>query len=253
MKNDFLNFALDAVWQAGRITLSHFQTGVPVERKADNSPLTIADQQAEQLLRRLIAEHWPEHGIIGEEYGRSPTNSPYTWVIDPIDGTKSFISGVPFYANLLALLEGDEAILGISNFPALNEMIYGLKGGGAFFNGRPARVSAVAKLEDARLLTSELNYFRPTGKQAAWERLCQATYFQRTWGDAYGYALVATGRAEIMVDAGMYLWDCAPWQVILEEAGGTFTDWQGQATIHGGNSIATNGHLFEPVMSLVKG
>jgi fructose-1,6-bisphosphatase/inositol monophosphatase family enzyme len=102
-------------------------------------------------------------------------------------------------------------------------------------------------------LTSELNYFEPTGKQAAWEKLCQATYIQRTWGDAYGYALVATGRAEIMIDAAMYLWDCAPWQVILEEAGGTFTDWQGRATIHGGNSIATNGHLFEPVMALVKG
>jgi histidinol phosphatase-like enzyme (inositol monophosphatase family) len=252
MNADFLNFALDAAWQAGRFTLGHFQTGVGVERKADNSPLTIADQQAEQLLRRMIQEQWPEHGIIGEEYGRSTTDSPYTWVIDPIDGTKSFICGVPFYANLLALLEGEEAILGVAYFPALNEMVYGVKGGGAFFNGRRARVSAVDKLADAVLLSSELNYFEPAGKQAGWQQLCGATYMQRTWGDAYGYAMVATGRAEVMVDASMKLWDCAPWRVILEEAGGTFTDWQGKATIHGGESIATNGRLLEQVMQLVR-
>jgi histidinol phosphatase-like enzyme (inositol monophosphatase family) len=252
MNADFLNFALDAAWQAGRFTLGHFQTGVGVERKADNSPLTIADQQAEQLLRRLIQERWPEHGIIGEEYGRSTTDSPYTWVIDPIDGTKSFICGVPFYANLLALLEGEEAILGVAYFPALNEMVYGVKGGGAFFNGRRARVSAVDKLADAVLLSSELNYFESAGKQEGWQQLCGATYMQRTWGDAYGYAMVATGRAEVMVDASMKLWDCAPWRVILEEAGGTFTDWQGKATIHGGESIATNGRLLEQVMQLVR-
>lgn len=253
MKDEFLSFALDAVWQAGRITLGYFQTGVRVKRKADNSPLTIADQQAEQSLRRLIQARWPDHGILGEEYGRSDTDSPYTWIIDPIDGTKSFISGVPLYATLLALLAGEEAILGIAHFPALNETVYAVKGGGAFYNGRRAQVSAVTKLEDAVLLSSELNYFEPAGKQAAWQRLCQATYIQRTWGDAYGYALVATGRAEIMVDADMKLWDCAPWRVILEEAGGSFTDWRGQATIHGGDSIATNGRLFEQVMTLVKG
>ena len=251
--DEFLDFALEAVWQAGRITLGHFQTGVRVEQKADNSPLTIADQQAEQLLRRLIGERWPEHGILGEEYGRSTNDSPYTWVIDPIDGTKSFISGVPLYASLLALLEGDQAILGIAHFPALNETVYAVKGGGAFWNGRRAHVSDVAKLADATLLSSELNYFEPMGKQEAWQRLCNTTYIQRTWGDAYGYALVATGRAEIMVDATMHVWDCAPWQVILEEAGGTFTDWRGQATIHGGDSIATNGRLFAQVMALVKG
>ena len=174
-------------------------------------------------------------------------------MIDPIDGTKSFISGVPLYANLLALLDGDEAILGIAHFPALNETVYGVKGGGAFWNGRRAQVSQVDKLEDAVLLSSELTYFEPVGKEAAWQRLLAATYIQRTWGDAYGYALVATGRAEIMVDATMHVWDCAPWQVILEEAGGTFTDWQGTATIHGGNSVATNGRLLAQVMALIEG
>ncbi|MCB8944149.1 MAG: histidinol-phosphatase [Ardenticatenaceae bacterium] len=247
----FLEFALEAIWQAGRVTLGYFQTGVGVERKADNSPLTIADRQAEELLRRLIGERWPEHGILGEEYGRSATDSRYTWVIDPIDGTKSFISGVPLYANLLALLDGDEAVVGVSHFPALNETVYAVKGGGAYWNGRRAHVSKVEKLADAVVLSSELNYFKEVGKAEGWQRLLDATYIQRTWGDAYGYALVATGRAEVMADATMNLWDCAPWQVILEEAGGTFTDWRGVATIHGGDSVATNGRLFQQVMGLI--
>jgi histidinol phosphatase-like enzyme (inositol monophosphatase family) len=250
--NDFLEFALDAIWQAGRLTLGYFQTGVGVERKADNSPLTIADKQAEQLLRRLIGERWPEHGILGEEFGQATTESRYTWVIDPIDGTKSFISGVPLYANLLALLDGEEAIVGVAHFPALNETVYAAKGGGAFWNGRRAHVSSVEKLADAVVLSSELNYFKEVGKDAGWQRLLEATYIQRTWGDAYGYALVATGRAEVMADATMKLWDSAPWQVILEEAGGTFTDWRGVATIHGGDSVATNGRLYEPVMALIQ-
>ena len=250
--NAFLEFALEAIWQAGQLTLGYFQTGVGVERKADNSPLTIADKQAEELLRRLIQERWPDHGILGEEYGRSPTRARYTWVIDPIDGTKSFICGVPLYANLLALLDGDEAIVGVSHFPALHETVYAAKGEGAFWNGRRAHVSEVEKLEDAVVLSSELNYFKEVGKAENWQRLLDATYIQRTWGDAYGYALVATGRAEVMADVTMNLWDCAPWQVILEEAGGTFTDWRGVATIHGGDSVATNGRLYKQVMELIQ-
>lgn len=249
--HDFLSFALDAAWQAGRLTLGYFQTGIKAERKADNTPLTVADQQAEQKLRALITARYPDHAIVGEEYGRSETPSRYTWVLDPIDGTKSFVSGVPLYANLLALLDGDEAILGIINLPALNEMVYAVKGGGCFWNGRRCHVSQAQTLKEAVLLTSGLNYFGP--KQAAWERLLAATYIQRTWGDAYGYALVATGRADIMVDPAMYLWDAAPMQVILEEAGGTLTDWQGQATIHNQETIATNGALLDQVLAAVQG
>lgn len=245
-----LDFALNAAWQAGRVTLRYFQTGVAVQKKADNTPLTIADQEAEQTLRRLIGDAFPEHGIIGEEYGRSPAkNSPYTWVLDPIDGTKSFVSGVPLYANLLALLDGQRALLGVINFPALDETIYAVRGGGCYWNGRRAHVSTTEKLSDAVLLTSGLNYFKQ--RQAAWDRLLRASYIQRTWGDAYGYALVATGRADVMVDPAMALWDAAPLQVIMEEAGGTFTDWQGSATIHNEESIATNGRLFDQVMALL--
>lgn len=245
-----LEFALDAAWQAGRVTLGYFQTGVSVEKKADNTPLTIADREAEQTLRRLIGEAFPAHGIVGEEFGRSPAkDSPYTWILDPIDGTKSFVCGVPLYANLVALLDGERALLGVINFPALNETVYAVRGGGCYWNGRRAHVSTTDQLADAVLLTSGLNYFGP--KQAAWERLLRASYIQRTWGDAYGYALIATGRADVMVDPAMALWDAAPLQVIMEEAGGTFTDWQGSATIHNEESVATNGRLFDQVLALI--
>jgi len=245
-----LEFALDAVWQVGRITLGHFQTELQAQRKADNTPVTIADQQAEQRLRQLIIHYWPDHGILGEEYGQSPSSSPFTWIIDPIDGTKSFVSGVPLYSNLLALTDGEKALIGVAHFPALGETIYAVRDEGCFWNGRRAHVSNVDQLSDAVLLTSALNYFGD--KTAAWERLVNRTYTQRTWGDAYGYFLVATGRAELMVDPAMYIWDSAPFQVIMEEAGGTFTDWQGNPTIHANESLATNGTLFEQVMDIVK-
>jgi len=247
---NLLEFALDAAWQAGRITLAHFQTGVKTNRKSDNTPVTVADQQAEQKIRQLISEYWPDHGIIGEEYGQSSSKSSFTWIIDPIDGTKSFVSGVPLYSTLMALTDGAKALIGIAHFPALGETIYAVRGGGCFWDGRRAHVSKVDNLSDAVILTSGLNYFG--NKTAAWQRLVDNTYTQRTWGDAYGYFLVATGRAEIMLDPAMHIWDSAPFQVILEEAGGTFTDWLGNPTIHAYESVATNRVLFEQVMSVIR-
>ena len=248
--NELLAFALDVAWQAGRVTLGHFQTLLDVEKKSDNTPLTIADKQAEQTMRRLIQDRFPDHGIVGEEFGETETDSPYRWILDPIDGTKSFVAGVPLYANLVALMDGEKALIGIINLPALNETIYAVRGGGCFWNGRSAHVSQVSELKEAVVLTSGLHYFKE--KQAAWDRLLKASYIQRTWGDAYGYALVATGRADIMADPAMYLWDSAPLQVIMEEAGGTFTDWQGNPTIYNDESVATNGRLFKQVMEIIR-
>jgi histidinol-phosphatase len=244
-----IDFALDAAWQAGRITLGHFQNQVSAERKSDNTPVTIADRQAEQKLRELIGKYWPDHGLLGEEFGQQPGASGYRWLIDPIDGTKSFVHGVPIYANLLALTKDDTPILGVAHFPALNETVYAYKGLGCFWNGRRAHVSTVDTLADAVLLTSDLNTMAE--RQPIWQRLVDATYIQRTWGDSYGYCLVATGRAEIMLDPIMALWDSGPFQTIMEEAGGTFTDWQGEATIYKPESLATNGLLFEQVRALI--
>lgn len=246
----FLDFALDAMWQAGRLTLGYFQTGVAVERKSDNSPVTIADKSAEELLRKLISQRYPDHGIIGEEYGEQAGSSGLTWIVDPIDGTKSFTCGVPLYGSLLALVEDGVPLVGVANFPAMNETVYAARGLGTYWNGRRARVSSVNKLSDAVLLASEIGNYG--AKDAAFQKLVSSTYIQRTWGDSYGYLLVATGRAEIMLDSKMAIWDCAPFPVIFEEAGGTFTDWQGNNTITGGESIATNGVLFEQVMAITK-
>jgi histidinol phosphatase-like enzyme (inositol monophosphatase family) len=248
----YLDFALDAAWQAGRITLGYFQSGITAERKADNSPVTLADKQSEQKLRELVTRSWPDHGIIGEEFGQQASQSGLTWTVDPIDGTKSFVQGVPIYAVLMALTDGKRPLVGVAHFPALNETVYATQGGGCYWNGRRCHVSKVDTLKDAVLVSSEIGVYGEYGKQNAWERLIKATYIQRTWGDAYGYTLVATGRAEVMVDPWMAIWDCGPLQVILEEAGGTFTDWKGTPTIYAGEAIATNGILFDEVMKLVR-
>ena len=249
--DQLLQFALDAASQAGKLTLGYFQTGVAVERKADSSPITVADREAEKTLRELVARYYPDHGIVGEELGRSEGKSQYTWVFDPIDGTKSFVAGVPLYANLVALLDGERAVLGVLNFPALDEMVWAAKDRGCFWNGRRAQVSSVNRLDDAVLLASGLDLFGK--KQAAWDRLVDATYIQRTWGDAYGYALVATGRAEVMVDPVMEIWDAAPLQIVLEEAGGHLTDWKGEPTVHHRETIATNAALHDVVLRTVRG
>jgi len=251
--SDLLDFALDAAWQAGRITLGYFQNGVTAEHKSDNSPVTIADKTAEKRLRELIQQYWPDHGIIGEEFGDQAGSSGLTWTVDPIDGTKSFVQGVPIYSNLIALADDKGPLVGVANFPALNETVYATRGGGCFWNGRRTHVTDTKELKDAVLLSSEIDYSKFANRATPWNQLVQSTYIQRTWGDSYGYALVATGRADIMIDPWMAIWDCGPLQVILEEAGGTFTDWKGTATIYNGEAFATNGHLYDTVLNIVKG
>lgn len=248
-----LEFATQAAWQAGRVTLAHFQTGVVAERKGDNSPVTVADRAAEHTLRELIATTYPDHAILGEEFGGEADDARPTWIIDPIDGTKSFVAGVPLYAVLLALVIDRRPQVGVMHFPGLNETISAGRGMGCYWNGRRARVSGVDQLKDATLLFSDLPTFAQAGYEAAWQRLIAATYIQRTWGDSYGYALVATGRAEIMLDPIMQVWDCGPLQVIMEEAGGRFADFLGTPTIFGGSAIATNTALFDDVMAIVRG
>jgi histidinol phosphatase-like enzyme (inositol monophosphatase family) len=247
-----LAFALDAAFSAGRLTLGMFQRGIAVERKGDDSPVTAADRGAEEYLRTTISARYPSDGIIGEEYGTQPGGSGLTWIIDPIDGTKSFTRGVPIYGCLLALVdEAMQPLVGVAHFPGLNETVYARKGGGAFWNGRTARVSSVDRLSDAVALCSDFNTWGE--RKAAWERVVSATYFQRTWGDSYGYALVATGRAEMMIDPWMAIWDCGPFALILPEAGGTFTDWKGVTRIDGAEAFATNGALYEQVYALLHG
>jgi len=250
-----LEVALEACWRAGKITLEYFQTGVPVELKSDHTPVTIADRRAEEEIRRWLTRYFPDDAIVGEEGGGSTAGhaSSATWYIDPIDGTKAFICGVPFYGSLLACEMQGRVVLGVASFPALAETVWAAQNAGCYWNGRRAHVSEVNKLEDAVLLTTDFHRMDTLGYAAALGQLCRSTKLQRTWGDAYGHILVATGRAEIMIDPKMAVWDNGPLLPILEEAGGRFTDWQGNATIHGDNAFATNGHLHEIVKGILNG
>lgn len=245
-----LDTALNASWRAGRITLAYYQSQLHVDFKGDGSPVTQADVRAEQEIRSILNQHFPEDAIVGEEGGAQKKSAATgTWYIDPIDGTKSFICGVPFYAVLLAYEIAGEVVLGVINLPALNEMIWATKGNGCFWNGRRAQVSSVNHLRDARLMLTDYRQMEKDCPPVGLQQLCAETKLQRTWGDAYGHVLVATGRAEIMIDPRMAVWDCGPLLPIIQEAGGRFTDWQGNATIHGANAFSTNGLLHEAVQA----
>jgi len=245
-----LEFATEAAWQAGQTTLAHFQTRLDVERKADDSPVTVADRNAETLLRGLIEARFPDHSIAGEEFGAGATDSKYRWILDPIDGTESFVRGVPLYGVLVGLEIEGEMVVGVAHFPALGEMVAAARGEGCYWNGRRARVSTIGRLADALAVYTDARELARR-QPAAWDRLQQATRNQRGFSDCYGHCLVATGRAEIALDPVMNPWDNAALVPILLEAGGTFTDWRGRVTIDGGDAISTNGRLFDEVMALV--
>ena len=248
-----LDFGVEVARGAGEITLRYFRGKFDARRKADRSFVTEADVEAEAFLRRAIRERYPEDAILGEEEGASEGTSGRRWIVDPIDGTFSFVHGVPFYGVLVGVEVGGEAAVGVVNVPALDEIVYAARGHGCFWNGRPARVSQTAPLERALMLTTSFGLFERSGTPELAAELQRRTAAARTWGDCYGYVLVATGRAELMLDPQMNVWDCAPLLPILEEAGGTFTDWRGRRTIHGGNGVATNGHIFQEVMDIIRG
>lgn len=254
-----LALAIEAGKAAGRLTLTYFQQdNFQVERKNDQSPVTVADRSAEQLLRELIAKAFPTDSILGEEFGAIDGTSGFRWILDPIDGTKSFISGVPLYGTMIGVEHEGRSQVGVVYIPGLDEGVYASAGGGTWhFQGnaapKPARVSQRPRLADGLFVTSQVDTFsRRANSLPAFEQLQAAAYVTRTWGDCYGYLLVATGRAEVMVDPMLNVWDAAAVQPIVEEAGGTFTDWQGQPTIHAGEAIATNGLVLDEVLAITR-
>jgi myo-inositol-1(or 4)-monophosphatase len=246
--NEYFEFAVGAAWQAGRQTLAHYQTGVEVRRKLDRSLVTEADRNAETLLRQLISSRFPDHSIVGEEFGADDRTASHRWIIDPIDGTNTFVRGVPFYGVLVALEIDGAAVVGVSYFPALDEMIAAANGAGCFWNGRRARVSAVRTLAEACIAYTDTRGVRER-LGPGWDTLQNATALQRGWGDCYGHCLVATGRADVMLDPRMNPWDCAALIPILQEAGGRFTDWNGRVTMHGGDAVSSNAHLHDQVLN----
>ncbi len=254
---DRYELAQEAAREAGRLTLEYFRRDdLAVELKSDRSPVTVADRRAEELLRARIAERFPQDAILGEEFGEQPGTSGYRWILDPIDGTKSFVHGVPLYGTLVAVEHGGRSVIGAIYAPALDEGVFAAVGQGTWHVSqgeapRRARVSTCDKLSEALLLTSELRFPTPE-RQRALAQLVDASRINRTWGDCYGYLLVATGRAEVMLDPAMALWDAAALQPVLEEAGGTLCDWQGNASIYSGEAVATNGRVLDEVLAVTR-
>jgi len=247
-----LDFAVRLAREAGDIINRHFKGSLTVERKADNSLVTIADREAESHLRAAIEQAFPDDGILGEEEVEKIGSSERRWIIDPLDGTYSFVHGVPLYGVLIGLEVDGEPSLGVVNLPALDEIVYAGRELGCFWNGEPARVSSTSSLAEALLLATDFGACEQYGFGRGTGALERQVNARRTWGDCYGHVLVATGRADIMLDPAMNVWDCAALLPILEEAGGTFTDWNAQRTIHAGNALSTNGVLFNEVMKTLR-
>lgn len=247
-----LDFAVHIARGAGDITLRHFRREVGTYRKPNDTFVTEADYEAERFIRQEIEKSYPQDAILGEEEGLRAGSTGRRWIVDPIDGTYSFVHGVPFYGVLVGLEIDDEPTVGVCNVPALGELVCAARGLGCFWNGKPARTSQTASLAEALVLATDFGHCARYGFGEAAEELQRRAAERRTWGDCYGYVLVATGRADVMLDAVMNVWDCAALLPIIEEAGGTFTDWRGRRTINGGNAIATNGLLFEEVRQIIE-
>jgi histidinol-phosphatase len=225
---------------AGDIALGYYKSSLIVESKADGSPVTIADRSAEQAARDWIERRFPQDGILGEEFGVARPNARRRWVLDPIDGTKTYIRGVPLWGTLVGVTEGDEVLAGAAFFPAVSEIVVAAAGGGCWWNGARCRVSSRATLGEATVLTTDERFPNDPEQRAGWNRLAGRSAVSRSWGDCYGYLLVSTGRAEVMVDGIVSPWDAAALMPIVEEAGGVFTDWKGMRTAFGGSAVATN-------------
>lgn len=253
-----LDLAYDAALKAGELILGHYQSaGLAVERKRDSSPVTAADRGAEELIRAEIRAQFPDDGILGEELGEHPGRNGFRWVLDPLDGTKSFIHGVPLFGTLIGVQYQGKNVIGVCHFPALGETAWGTKGLGAWWerqggDAQPARVSSVADFDQALLCITTIQGFARIGRQDAFETLVAKAGLTRGWGDCYGHILVATGRAEIMVDPLMNLWDAAALVPIVEEAGGHFVDWNGRPRADSGNGISVNAALRDEVLAITR-
>jgi histidinol phosphatase-like enzyme (inositol monophosphatase family) len=250
---ELLQAVSDVSSLAGTIALKHFRSRLTVELKADGSPVTIADRAAEQAARDWIVARFPTDRVVGEEFGTTGGAGNRTWLVDPIDGTRSFVAGVPLWGTLIAVTRGDEILAGAINCAAAGELLVAAQGEGCWWNAARANVSPHADLATATVLTTDDRFPDRPERRARWQALADRVRTVRTWGDCFGYLLVATGRAEAMVDDKMNPWDSAALLPILEEAGGSLTDWRGVRTGLGADTIATNRALGPAIRAALGG
>lgn len=256
--NPRLEFALDVARQASELILGYYQSeSLAIEAKRDSSPVTAADREAEKLIRERIEQEFPGDGVLGEELGDLASSNGYRWILDPVDGTKSFIHGVPLFGTLIGLEQNERVVLGVCRFPALDEVVYASIGAGSWWQtgrGEPrrAKVSQVSSLSEALFCVTTISGWERIGRYDTFQHLYSAAKLTRGWGDCYGHALVATGRADVMIDPMMNAWDAAALLPIVQEAGGHFVDWNGQPSIYSGNGISVNTALKESVLEQLK-
>jgi histidinol phosphatase-like enzyme (inositol monophosphatase family) len=250
--SSLMNACEEVARVAGDIALGYYRERPAAETKADGSPVTVADRAAESAAREWIARRFPGDAIIGEEHGTETGTTNRRWIVDPIDGTRSFVRGVPLWGTLIAVCESNVVLAGAVYCPAVGEMLVAGAGEGCWRDGVRARVSTVATIAASTVLSTGVAFPTHPGRCAAWKRLAERADTARTWGDCYGYLLVATGRAEVMTDAIANDWDTAAVQCCVVEAGGVFTDWDGNPTAFGGSAIATNALVAEEARRILR-
>jgi histidinol-phosphatase len=247
-----LEAAVEAARAAGQVAIRYYRHGFDVSIKPDRTPVTQADRDSEQVIVEILGRAFPDCGFLGEEFGATGP-AARRWIIDPIDGTKNFVRRIPVWATLIALEEDGEVTAGVVHNPVTGEMYSARRGGGAFVNGEPIRVSSIADLAQAQLLHAGLRLYREAGRWDGLVRLVDVTGRQRGFGDYMGYTLVSEGKAEIYAELDLKPWDLAPCKILVEEAGGRFTDFDGRPTIYSGNAFATNGVLHDAALALFRG
>ena len=253
-----LSAAIEAAKAAGDIARHYFRTNLTVETKADRTPVTRADRECETRITEILSAYFPDHGFLGEELGERAGKINSRWIIDPIDGTKNFIRGIPFFATLIALEEAGEITAGAMYAPALDELLYAQKGQGAFFQSaaeeaRRVHVSNVAQLQDAMLIHGGLNDLKTRPCWQPFLSLVDATSRQRGFGDALGHSVVICGQAEVTLEPEIKPWDVAPTKILVTEAGGRYSDFAGNPSIYTGTAVISNGCVHDDVIALLQG
>jgi histidinol-phosphatase len=249
-----LEVAIAAAKAGGEVALRYFRTQLTVDYKGDRSPVTQADRECELRIVEVLRGSFPDYGVVGEEFGEreaSSAGASAKWIIDPIDGTKNFIRGIPYFATLIGLEEGGEVTAGVIYAPAIDDLLYAERGAGAFDRNGRLQVSSISALRQGMVVFGGLDIFRRVGRWDGFERLVRASGRQRGFGDYFGHTFVARGQAEAMVEVDLKPWDLAAIKIIIEEAGGRFTDFNGVATIYGGNAIASNGLVHDEILRLL--
>jgi histidinol-phosphatase len=257
--NARLESALAFARAGGEVAMGYFGgSAFSVDTKRDGSVVTTADKEAEQHVRSLIERAFPDDGVLGEEFGELPSTSGWRWVLDPIDGTASFVHGVPLFGTLVACEYEGQTLAGVIHLPALAETVYAQTGGGAWHipagasEAVRARVSKIGSIADSMMCTTSFGYFRETGLEPALQAMFDSFGSTRGWSDCYAHALCATGRIDAVVEPLLHPWDIAPMQVIYREAGGRCTDWAGRSGAYHPTGISTNGLVHDELLALLQ-